>query len=300
MSDFQKVLITGATGFIGSNLVKGLVREKRDVHVITRASSDLNVLFEVRDFIHVHVYDGSFDCLLKIFREVQPSTVFHLASEFVAQHQPSQVNSLLQNNVVFPAQLTEAMAICGIKRFINTGTSWKYFDSTEYRPVNLYAATKQAFEDILAYYVDVYEWQVITLNLFDTYGPKDPRPKLINLLLKTAENKQELQLSPGKQLIDLVHINDVVAAYLKAESSLNLMPIGHLQYGVSSEAPVQLKELVSMCEEAWGLKLPVFWGARPYRDREVMLPWHTYKKIPEWQPQVPLLNGLKQVFSESR
>mgnify|MGYP000084150212 CR=1 FL=1 len=152
MSDFQKVLITGATGFIGSNLVKGLVREKRDVHVITRASSNLNVLFEVRDFIHVHVYDGSFDCLLKIFREVQPSTVFHLASEFVAQHQPSQVNSLLQNNVVFPAQLTEAMAICGIKRFINTGTSWKYFNSTEYRPVNLYAATKQAFRDILEYY----------------------------------------------------------------------------------------------------------------------------------------------------
>ena len=150
MSDFQKVLITGATGFIGSNLVKTLVGEKRDVHVITRASSDLTALSEVRDFIHVYVYDGSFDCLLKIVREAQPSTVFHLASEFVAQHRPSQVNSLLQNNVVFPAQLTEAMAICGIKRFINTGTSWKYFNSTEYRPVNLYAATKQAFEDVLA------------------------------------------------------------------------------------------------------------------------------------------------------
>jgi nucleoside-diphosphate-sugar epimerase len=201
--------------------------------------------------------------------------------------------------VIFPAQLTEAMAICGIRRFINTGTSWKYFNSTEYRPVNLYAATKQAFEDVLAYYVDVHEWRAITLNLFDTYGSKDTRPKLINMLLTTARSQQELQLSPGKQLIDLVHINDVIAAYLKAESALSVMPIGHLQYGVSSESPVQLKELVATCEEAWGVRLPVSWGARPYRDREVMLPWNAYKKIPDWQPQVPLLNGLKQVFSES-
>lgn len=299
MSNFNKVLITGATGFIGSNLVKALVREKRDVHIITRASSNLDPLRDVRDFIHVHVYDESFDSLLKIVHDAQPSTVFHLASEFIAQHKSAQVDSLFQNNVVFPSCLAEAMAVCGVKRLINTGTSWQYFDSTTYRPVNLYAATKQAFEDVIAYYADVYEWRVITLNLFDTYGPNDPRPKLMNLLLQTARNQQELQLSPGNQLIDLVHINDVVTAYLKAESSLNLMSIGHLQYGVSSQAPVQLKELVSTCEDAWGVRLPVSWGARPYRDREVMLPWNTYKKIPEWQPQVPLLNGLKQVFSES-
>lgn len=296
MSDLQKVLITGATGFIGSNLVKALVREKREVHVITRASSNLDPLRDVRDFIHIHVYDGSFDCLLKIVHQAQPSTVFHLASEFIAQHQSAQVDSLLQNNVVFSSYLAEAMAVCGIKRLINTGTSWQYFDSAEYRPVNLYAATKQAFEDVMTYYVDAYEWRAITLNLFDTYGPNDPRPKLINLLNKTARTQEELLLSPGEQLIDFVHINDVVGAYLIAEAYLNLMSIGHLKYGVSSEKPVQLKELVATCEEAWGLKLPVSWGARPYREREVMRPWNTFEKIPEWEPKVTLLNGLKNLF----
>lgn len=53
-----------------------------------------------------------------------------------------------------------------------------------------------------------------------------------------------------------MHIDDVDNAYLKAESSLNSMSIGHLQYGVSSQAPVQSKELVSTCEDAWG------WGCQ--------------------------------------
>ena len=295
MSDFQKVLITGATGFIGSNLVKAFVREKRDVHVITRASSNLDLLRDVRDFIHVHVYDGSFDCLLKIVHQAQPSTVFHLASEFIAQHQSAQVDSLLQNNVVFPSYLAEAMAVCGVKRLINTGTSWQYFDSIEYRPVNLYAATKQAFEDVMTYYVDAFEWRAITLNLFDTYGKSDPRKKLIQVLLNTAKSQEEIQMSPGEQLIDLVHVNDVIEAFIIAESILDEIIVGHHLYGVSSNAPIQLRDLVELCEKAWNVKLPVAWGARTYRDREVMRPWHTYESLPSWTPKVSLMSGLREV-----
>jgi len=298
MNEFKKVLITGATGFIGSNLVKALAREKREVHVIVRASSDLSALIVADGIIHQHIYDGTLDCLLRILKEVQPKTVFHLASQFIAQHQTAQVDSLLENNVKFPSQLLEAMAVCGVKELVNTGTSWQYFASKQYRPVNLYAATKQAFEDILAYYVDAYEWKAVTLNLFDTYGPKDSRPKLIKMLLNTAITKQELKMSPGEQLIDLVHVNDVIDAFLKAGSLLNEMPSEHRRYGVSSNEPIQLKELVSTCERAWGMVLPVYWGALPYRKREVMQPWTAYQSVPGWQPKIPLLDGLEEIFKE--
>lgn len=295
MSNFQKVLITGATGFIGSNLVMALIREKREVHVIIRASSNLDSLRNVSGFIHVHVHDGSFDCLLKIVHKAQPSTVFHLASEFIAQHQSVQVDSLFQNNVVFPSQLAEAMSVCGIKRFINTGTSWQYFDSTTYRPVNLYAATKQAFEDVIAYYTDAFGWRAITLNLFDTYGKSDPRQKLIQILLNTAKSQEEIKMSPGEQLIDLVHVNDVVEAFIIAENKLDEIIVGHHLYGVSSNTPIKLRELVEICEKAWKVNLPVAWGAKTYRDREVMRPWHTYKLLPSWTPKVSLMSGLREV-----
>ncbi len=298
MKHSEKVLVTGATGFIGSNLVNDFVDEGREVHIVTRPSSNLMSLSAIKSRIQVHTNEGTFESLLKIVAKVQPTTVFHLASEFVAQHQSSHVNSLLYNNVVFPSQLVEAMILCGVNQLVNTGTSWQYFtsSSSSYRPVNLYASTKQAFEDVLAYYVDAHGLRAVTLNLFDTYGPNDSRSKLINLLLKTAIEQKELCMSPGEQLIDLVHVKDVIAAYRTADRLFSNLSTGHLKYGVSSGTPVPLKKLVLMCEKAWGLKLPVSWGARQYREREVMRPWSAYEKLPGWQPYVPLLDGLREVF----
>jgi nucleoside-diphosphate-sugar epimerase len=296
MKHSQKVLVTGATGFIGSNLAKAFVDEGREVHIITRPSSNLMSLSAIKSRIQVHTHDGTFEGLLKIVKHAQPTTVFHLASEFVAQHQSTHVESLLYNNVVFPSQLVEAMTLCGVDQLVNTGTSWQYYDSSSYKPVNFYASTKQAFEDVFGYYVDAYGLRVVTLNLFDTYGSYDPRFKLIKLLLQTAIEQKELLMSPGEQLIDLVHIKDVIAAYRMADHLLSDLSTGHLKYGVSSGTPVPLKKLVLMCEKAWGLRLQVVWGARPYREREVMRPWDTYEKLPGWQPHVPLLDGLRQVF----
>ena len=64
----------------------------------------------------------------------------------------------------------------GVKILVNTGTSWQHYENKDYSPVNLYAATKQSFEAILQYYVEVASLKAITLKLFETYGLDDPRP----------------------------------------------------------------------------------------------------------------------------
>ena len=297
MRIINNILITGATGYIGSNLARILVANSVDVHIIVRETSSLLPLSDVINKIIIHVHDGSFDSILNIVSSSKPDVVIHLASEYVLNNKSPQIKSLLNNNVTFPSQLLEAMSVCGVTKFINTGTSWKYYNSEDYQPVNLYAATKKAFEDILTYYVDVFSWNVVTLNLFDTYGPNDKRKKVINLLLDTATSSKELQLSPGEQLIDLVYISDVVSAYVRTIEIVNKMDTGHDQYGLSSESPIKLKDLVLICEKSWGIKLPVLWGARPYREREVMKPWTSYKRLPNWKPEMQLLDGLKVVYS---
>jgi hypothetical protein len=143
-------------------------------------------------------------------------------------------------------------------------------------PVNLYAATKQAFEDILSYYVDAHGLKVMTLALFDTYGPGDPRQKLVSLLWKTALSGQELAMSPGEQLIDIVYIDDVLDAFVVAADLLMEQSEGHLRYGISSGQPIRLIDLAKIFEEASGLTLPISWGGRPYRPREVMKPWSAF------------------------
>ena len=290
----QRALITGATGYIGSRLVGHLLNEGWEVHVVVRAQTGLQTLQPVLGRISVHRHDGSMAGMQALMDQAQPHTVFHLASLFLAQHRAEDIDALIGSNLLFSTQLVEAMVQHGVLQLVNTGTAWQHHQNRAYSPVNLYAATKQAFESVLAYYVEAQGLKVCTLALFDTYGPDDPRAKLVSLLWKTALGQTPLPMSPGEQLIDLVHIDDVMTAYSHAASLLPQQAEGHSRYGISSGQPVPLKALVQAFEQATGCTLPITWGGRPYRPREVMQPWTDFVQLPGWQPQVPFKTGILQ------
>ncbi len=286
-------LVTGATGFVGSHLTRRLVREGWRVHILSRSGSGL---FDLPEFRHVenHVYDDSTQSMVSCVAKARPDVVFHLASLFLSQHETKDIELLIQSNVLLGNQLLEAMKVNGITNFINTGTSWQHYNNEHYNPVCLYAATKQAFEAILEYYVQAYSFKAITLKLFDTYGPDDPRPKLFHLLNKAAASGEPLNMSEGAQLIDLVHIDDVVDAYLIAAHRLiECRAHQHESYAVSTGHPMPLRELVQLYSEATGSAIHVNWGARPYRFREVMETWTGGGSIEGWQPKFTLADGMK-------
>src|SRR5690349_11222523 len=151
----RRALITGGTGFIGSSLSCRLARDQWAVHVVTRPGSDVTPLDPIRDRLTLHVYDGSTAELLRIIDDAKPSVVFHLAAMAVAQHRPSDIIPLLSANVIFGTQLLEAMAAAKVHCLVNTGTFWQHYTGEAYSPTCLYAATKQAFESLLQYYVEV-------------------------------------------------------------------------------------------------------------------------------------------------
>lgn len=293
-------LVTGASGFIGGHLVHRLVRDGWTVHLVVRTHSDLDTLADLRE-VTIHVHDGSTAGLQEIVATAKPDTVFHLASLFLSEHRPADIDRLISSNLLFATQLAESMVQAGVSRLINTGTSWQHFESDEYCPANLYAATKQAFEAILRYYVEATPLRVITLKLYDTYGPGDRRNKLFCLLRQAGEREEPLLMSPGEQLIDLVHVSDVLDAFTKAAMLLSESNIsGHEVFAVSSGAPLKLKELVEIYTSISGRPISVEWGGRPYRSREVMVPWHTGKALPGWRPKVSLHEGLRQLVAEAQ
>ena len=290
-------LVTGATGFIGSHLVRKLVQDGWRSHIVSREGSRLP---DAAKFPHIsnHIHDGSTAGLIRLVGDANPDVVFHLASLFLSQHEANDVEPLIRSNVLFGSQLLEAVRANGVKRFINTGTSWQNYENRDYSPVNLYAATKQAFEMLLQYYVEAEGLQAITLKLFDTYGPDDPRPKLMNLLKGLEKDRQPLAMSPGEQWIDLVHVDDVVRAYmLAAERLLAGEAKGHEHYAVSSGEPIQLRELVRRIELESGRQLPIKWGGRAYRAREVMTPWKG-DSLPGWAPRMNMAQFIRSAFSE--
>lgn len=280
-----KALVTGATGFVGSHLVHGLLRGGWSVDVVVRPSSNLAMLNKIKNKIGIHEHSGDTASFVEIISQSEPAVVFHVASLVLSEHKPEQVESLIQANVLFGTQLLEAMAHAGVHCLVNTSSYWEHYQDREYSPVNLYAATKKAFQDILQFYVEARGIRAITLKLYDTYGRDDPRPKLLNLLLQAAETGEELALSPGEQKIDLVHVDDVVSAYLvAAERLLGDEAKGHDIYGVYSGQSVSIRELVHLVEEKTGKSLNVLWGGRSYRPREVMAPYRGLKALPGWKP----------------
>jgi len=298
MEKERVALVTGATGFVGSHLAKRLVSEGWDVHIIARLNSSLNIISDVIDKLTIHRHDGTTDRMLNILNEVKPKIVFHLASLFLAEHQPKDIEPLIKSNILFGTQLLEAMVRNRIYNMVNTGTSWQHYNNEDYNPVCLYAAAKQAFEDIMRFYVEVTPLRAITLKLFDTYGPDDPRPKLFNLLKKVAEEQKPLSMSPGEQLIDIVYIDDVVDAFMiAAQRLLNNMVEKNEEYAVSSGKPIKLRELVEIYEKLIGKKLAIEWGGRPYRPREVMVPWNKGKLLPGWSVKVGLEEGIKRIVA---
>lgn len=293
----QKIIITGGTGFVGSNLIDYLIDKGYYIHAIVRETSDLSILHKVEKDIEIYIYDGDLDKLISYFNYVRPELVFHLASNFIAEHEYNQVNSLINSNILFGTHLLEAMRLSGVKKLINTGTSWQHYNNENYNPVCLYAATKQAYEALIKFYVKSEDFKVITLKLFDTYGETDTRPKLINLLNKFAEEKTVLRMSPGEQILNLVHVYDVCNAFFIASKMLDKKDFKEEKsYAVKSNETHSLKKLISIFEEVSKKKVNVVFGGREYRKREVMTLWDKGELLPEWSQTISLSNGLKRII----
>ena len=294
----MRILVTGASGFIGSALVARLVALNEDVHVIARQHSDASVLARS---VGIHRHDGSTADLVTTLQKLQPDVVVHLASLFLADHTPEQVSSLIQSNLLFGCQLLEAMRQARVQRIVNTGTCWQHFETEGVRPVNLYAATKQAFEVLLDFYHDAYDISQVTLKLCDTYGPGDRRRKLINILLEAALSGDKVDMSPGEQILDLTYIDDIGLAYERAIALLMSTESKRSQEFLISGSRHSLREVAAIVEAVTGRRIHSAFGARPYRRREVMVPIAAIEPgLPGWAPAFDLKAGLARMLEAAR
>ncbi|WP_200763282.1 NAD-dependent epimerase/dehydratase family protein [Nitrosophilus alvini] len=291
----MKILVTGATGFVGKHLSKKLI-EYHDVYAIVREGSDIS---QLDNKIKIFRYSGKISDLLVFFKDQKFDGVVHLASMFLSEHKPTDIKNLIYSNILFGTELLEASKQTKVKWFINTGTFWQNFNNEEYNPVNLYAATKEAFQKIAKYYTETSNMIFTTIKLNDTFGPNDTRKKIFSLWQKIAESGDTIDMSPGEQIIDISYIEDVVEAYLKLIELLNSnesCELNEKEFVVTNSKKVSLKELAKIFEEVTGTKLGINWGGRNYRKREVMVPYNLGQSVPGWNQKYKLKEAIKKTL----
>lgn len=289
----MKIFITGATGFVGKNLVNRIVKEGHEVTINLRKGK--NSPFEKEVAVY-HLEEETAEKDISFFKEKVFDGIIHLASLYITTHKPEDITHLIDSNVRFGTYVLECAAQAKVKWFINTGTFWQNYNNADYSPVNLYAATKQAFESIAQYYIETNQIKFTTLRLCDTYGPNDTRPKIFNLWEKIAKSGETLDMSAGEQIIDISYIDDIIDAFILLANHLQTNHPSITKgavYAVKAENRVTLRELALIFEQATGYKLNINWGKKPYRVREVLTPWENGNVVPGWAPKIKIEMGIK-------
>lgn len=285
----MNILVTGATGFIGTNLTREL-RKQHNLFILGQFEGDPDKLD-----LPGYIMTDDIPALAEYIKANNIDGIIHLASLYLTVHTPEQVKDLVASNVFFGTAVLEAASLAGcVKWFLNTGSIWQNYNVKDmgYNPVNLYAATKQAFVDMAKYYSDVFGIRFCTLKLCDTYGPNDTRRKIFKLFKDCAESGEVLKMSPGEQLIDLLFITDIVRGFNHLAELLASGIELKDEYVLSSGEQVPLKQLATKFEEVSGMHLNIEWGGRPYRDREVMVPWKG-EIVPGWKAVIKVEEGIK-------
>ena len=296
----MKALVTGASGFIGGKLCQRLKSRGWDVVAAHRGTlSDT-----VRQLASAELDVSGAAGLASLERELgalKPDIVFHLATYYVTEHKPSDIDPLIQANITFPPHLVEAAVRSGVRGIVAAGSAWQRFHSDAYRPMCLHSATKQAFSDLLLYYSDAGLVKATNIFIHDTYGEDDPRKKLFYLLRQQLGRSEPLMMSEGMQQLDCIHADDLTAALEIAGRRMadDSQPVpGELN--ICTERPLSLREIVGKFEEAYQRRIPIDWGKRPYRAREVMHPWYGGDRLAGWRAEVTLEAGLARLVEFDR
>jgi len=286
------ILITGGTGVIGENLTKHIAASGLIPHVVTRQKKLTNIS---SPSIIFH-YLKNDDVIDEIFYSHPIKAVIHLATFYSHDLTSQSLNKILDCNLNFGIKLLNSMNNHGCRHLINTTSCAEFDENGNYNPNTVYAASKKAFRDVCVYYAKRQDMKVTHLVLYDNYAEFDTRQKLVSIMCQHLRSKAMLNLTPGDQHLNLVHISDTANAIgIALRQNLLDSFIPKNLYCVAPKSSITVRNLAKMLEEISGIKLNAAWGALPYRDNEIMNPWKG-TILPNWEPKINLEIGLSRLL----
>ena len=300
----QKVIVTGGAGFIGSHLVQRLVEDGHDVTVIDNFSTGnrKNIAHHENNIQLVEADITNFDKIAPHFEK--KNIVFHLAA--LADIVPSIVNprSYYASNVSGTMSVVEAARLSKVKKFVYTASSSCYgippkefYPTSETAPISPqypYALTKYLGEQTVLHWEQVYKMPVVSLRLFNVYGPRARTSGTYGAVLgvflaqKIAGTPLTI-VGDGTQERDFIYVTDVADAFVKAAFYEGENDV----FNVGSGNPQSVNKLASLIG---GERVNI-----PKRPGEPQCTWADITKIKSklhWQPQVSLEKGVDQLLED--
>ncbi|HJY98735.1 MAG TPA: NAD(P)-dependent oxidoreductase [Patescibacteria group bacterium] len=297
----KKILITGASGFIGSWVTRKLVAY--DVVAVVSPFSEPWRLRGIEKKVKVVKADLSqISQAQKIFNGFKPDYVIHLATHGVYQYQQGDDKRIVEDNYMMTFNLLKESVRTGVKRFINTGSVFEYgsrpgkvkerdVDITDI--LNEYSAVKMATTALASSFAD--KINVITLRPFTAYGPAEDPARFIPLTIKRAKLEEPIHIVKGV-VRDFVYVEDIAAAYLEAIKkdfvSGSVLNVGSGRRATLEEAALLIKTITNS-------KSPIVNDKKYVRKKESRC-WADIsktKKVLGWTPKYSLKDGIGKTIN---
>lgn len=229
---------------------------------------------------------GPIDYIQQQLQSFSPDVFFHLAGRHYHESEENWLENTVESNFGFGMRVSRFLPKS--TKIILAGSFWQFSEDGCEKANSTYAALKSAFHK----YLEAEGFRVMTLVLFDVYGPNDTRKKLVNTLL--YEDCKEMKVTQGEQFLDLVFVSDVCRAFLLAGTT-SFVTSGFA--AVSSGQRLTLRSLVQIVEDLRGEKLHLNWGSIPYPSHQIMRPVSCLPRLGDWDAVVPIREGLRRCLS---
>jgi nucleoside-diphosphate-sugar epimerase len=301
-----RVLLTGASGFIGSHLCRRLVGDGADVHVLTSTVSSVYPirLTDLRGLITVH--EGSLcdrGAMDVVARRVRPSHVFHLGAYTHVGKSWQRVDECIQTNVQGTVNLLQALAEVGYERFVYTSTSEVYGDiDVPFRedaivnPISPYSVSKYAGERYCRLFHRSHGWPIVLVRPFNAYGPAQTPDRVIPEIITRALTGQDIPMTEGCQTREFNFVEDIADGFVRAASVDGVE--GRL-FNIGCGEEVTMRELASTVLDLMGDPVKALFGALPERPTEIPRMYcdsNSARTVLGWSPRHCLRDGLARTI----
>ncbi|MEV4074764.1 NAD-dependent epimerase/dehydratase family protein [Nonomuraea fuscirosea] len=279
-----RALVTGATGFIGSHLVRRLTELGAETHAVSRRPQG-------RESWHtVDLTDAA--ATAKLVAQVEPEVVFHLAGEVTGAREPATVGPTLAGNLGATVNLLTALTGTSVRSVVLAGSVEEPRDGQA--PGSPYAAAKAAATGYARLYHALWRVPVSVLRVAMVYGPGEPNlGRLVPYVTLSLLRGRAPELTSGTRLITWVYVDDVVEAFVRAGASGDAA--GHV-LDIGTPEPVSIRDTAELLAKIVGGPARPVYGAVAARplDRAQRSDIEPAARVLGWRPVVSLEEGLSR------
>jgi UDP-glucose 4-epimerase len=284
----RRVLVTGASGFIGSHLSRRLLALGAELHAVSRATQTHN---DAGQWWQADLSNSA--RVNEVVATIKPELIYHLASHVSGSRDLAAVVPTLQANLVSTVNLMTAAAEFGCPRVVLAG-SLEEPQGNIATPSSPYAAAKWAASGYARMFHSLYATQTIGLRIAMVYGPNQPdASKLIPYVIRSLLRGEAPQLASGRREVDWIYVDDVVDAMIASADSQH---DGCLSVEIGSGSSVSIGEIAERLCRLISPSLRPILGA--IADRPCDRSWTADITLAQeklgWQPRTQLDDGLRK------